>query len=137
MEVLQAKTYQFNGRPALKILVDRFPELTYREIRTAEGETFFYAESGGLVSCYEYLPDSSEGYGGREIRLAMADGSERTFKGQLWNSWKRHARPEIPAHVEVSATDDAEVWERGYTFYAEAITKELAERLFAEAKAAA
>lgn len=132
MNVLKSKTEQLNGKPHLSILVDEFPELEYREIVCATGEVFFYAERDGLVGCYHHAPGSTDGYGGRATTLKMQDGSERTFKGQLWNHWKRHTLPEIPAHVEVSATNDPKVWARGHTFFAAAITKELADQLLAE-----
>jgi hypothetical protein len=96
MKVLKSKVEPFNGKPHLSILVDEFPELLYREIVCATGEIFFYAERDGLVGCYHYAPGSSDGYGGRSMTLKMQDGSERTFTGQLWNYWKRHALPEYP-----------------------------------------
>lgn len=136
MQILKSKTSQLNGKPHLSILVDEFPALEYREIVCATGEIFFYAERDGLVECYHYSPGSTGGYGGRAMTLKMQDGPERTFKGQLWNFWKRHTLPEIPSHVEVSATDDPGVWEKGHTFNAAAITKELADRLLAENGAA-
>lgn len=119
------KILKFQWRPtrkAFKILVDKTPEFKYEQIGA-----FYYAETNNFVSVYEYKPGTKNGFAGAEITLKMKDGTLKTFKGSLWDPWKI---PEnIPPFRAVEITDSIDVYERGWTFCAGKITKQLYDEL--------
>lgn len=112
----------FSNSPDLKILVDKMPDND--SFRFQEKNCIYYAENEGLVRFY-YYRRPGEGFGGREFKLTMEDGSEKVLKGP-WssNSGAVNSIGFGPCQ-EISITDDERVWKRSYTSFASAVTLDL------------
>lgn len=107
-----------------QILVSDYPareEFRYEKLRVEKG-TAYFAELDGFVSFYFHDPKDETGFYGREIPLTLLDGTEVSIKGP-WSS-----RPAVMTSLgfapslAVSYTKDPDVWARGYTFFAGAVT---------------
>ena len=95
----------------LNMLIDEYPSFVYHQIGN-----YFYAETkDGFVSVYEYIPGSTDGFGGAEITLEMADGSSKSFKGSLWSPFSVK-NPNVPDYKPAGITNDPDAYDRGYTF---------------------
>ncbi len=115
----------YNG--TLQLLVDKIPEVEYERIGN-----YFYGEKDGYCSVYEYQKGSTDGFAGRTITLKIKGGGNVDFKGSLWDPM---LKPEnIPEYRHISITTDAEVFERGYTFYGGKITTKLWDKLLKKLK---
>lgn len=135
-KILDAKIEWFKGcanSPQFKLLVDKIPsieELVYDEKRDGAG-TMYFAEKDGYVDFMYHTPRNENGYGGRKwtIKVRKSGGSveERIVKGP-WssNSPAMNGAGYHPS-VEVTITDDPDVWKRGFTFYAGHVTYEVAQ----------
>lgn len=127
MEVLDAsveywhhsKGGEYANSAKAKLLVDELPPS--ESFRYEERDKYFFATKDGLCRFYSYH-NPGNGFAGRHFEITMKDGSERTLKGP-WsgNSMGANARG-FPLCREVSITDDPEVWKRGHTFSASAVT---------------
>jgi hypothetical protein len=123
MKVLQARIdwmQQFANPPSLYILVDKMPTVHQYEQRGP----LYFGENDGLVNFFAYSkPD--QGYGGREFKLMMKDGSIKVLKGP----WSSRAAVMNGAGFtpcqEVAITDDPCTWNRGHTFYGSSVTLEV------------
>jgi len=113
---------QFSNVPGLKILVDKMPD--YKEFRYIEKNGIYYAENEGLVSFY-YYQSPGEGFAGREFHITMEDGSEKILKGPWSSNSNAVNRMGFGPCQEISITEEEECWNRGYTFFASAVTHEL------------
>jgi len=114
----------------LQLLVDKIPD--YSKMNHKKYGPFLYAEESGFVSCYQHCPRDNKGFAGRETTL-LVDGKKITYKGTLWDSMPGD-KSEVPKHMNVSITEELDVWERGFTFYACKITSKLFHRLKAMPK---
>jgi hypothetical protein len=105
--------------PQMALLVDKLPD--HNELIYDVKNGIYYAELDGYVSFF-YYQSPGNGYAGREFVLNMKDGSAKTLKGP-WssNSASINAAGFGPC-CEVSITDDPTAFDRGYTFYAAAVT---------------
>lgn len=105
--------------PEIKVLVDEIPKDFIYEKRGS----LYFAEKEGCVRFFYYeRPD--RGYGGTKFELKMEDGSTVILKGP-WssNSMTMNGAGFNPS-IEVAMTEEVEVFKRGYTFYAGAMTVE-------------
>ncbi len=110
--------HSWSNDPTLKMLVDK---LDWSNLRYKQTGSLYFAERDGLVSFYYYAqPD--EGYGGRTFHITLEDGTERDLHGP-WSSAPStmNANGFTPC-VDSALTDEAEVWQRGYTFYGGHVT---------------
>lgn len=88
--------------------------------------TAYYNEIDGDVSFFFHNPRNEQGYGGAIFKGKLEDGTEFSVRGP-WSSNPGAMKKLFGVDtMDVSITDDPEVWERGYTFYAGHITVELA-----------
>ena len=121
MIILDARVEKFkeyDNTPSLKILVDKIPNRN--DLEYTHRDCIYYAELDGYVSFFYYFrPD--DGYGGRTFNLKMKDGSTKSLIGP-WSSNSASVNKIFGPCVEVSITDDLNVWHRGYTFTGAAIT---------------
>ena len=117
---------QWDNSAHLMVLVDKIPE--YDELVYTKRGGHYYAEKDGYVKFHYHSgnPKRQEGYGGAVFHLKLDDGTETDLIGP-WssNSGSMNQQGFGPC-LEVSITDEPQCWERGYTFYAGAITVELA-----------
>lgn len=93
--------------------------VTHNELETCPtcGERYPWSD--------EAYSEKSEGYGGRRFTLTMEDGTTTILRGP-WssNAAAIERRGGFPRCNEVSMIDKPESYERGYTFYASAVTWE-------------
>lgn len=148
MKVLAATVdwiMQYDNDPQLKVLVDRWPssdEFVYDTycgkkvadtkaalvrsnrlnvpVSTVAGQ-FYYGEKDGAVSFYARGNDK-QGFGGRKFNLRLRDGTTEQLVGPYSSSPTTMASLGFPWSMDVTVTDDPEVWERGYTFFAGNLT---------------
>lgn len=129
MKILNARVDWMEGfanDPRLEVLVDELPE--WGDMRFRERSGLYYAELEGFVNFMYYggNGENTGGYGGRHFDLKMTNGMTETLRGP----WSSRAgcvnRAGFPHCIEVSITDEPDVWERGYTFMAGALTVEKA-----------
>ncbi len=112
---------------SLQVLVDEYPKFVYCKI-----DRFFYAQKDGFVDIFEWKPGTTRGFAGRKITLPMVSGSDRVFKGSLWDPY---SVPEnVPKFGSVSVTNEMKVWERGVTFYGYKMVADLYLELLEKAK---
>lgn len=103
----------------LQVLVDEYPEFIYKQY-----DNYYYAETNGFVSIYEHKPGTYSGFAGRTFTLKMEDGTEQSFTGSLWDPYDvKH--PDVPKYKPISVTNEEQVFERGFTYYAYYCTPEL------------
>ena len=135
MKILNARTVNYTryaNDPRIEILVDRIPEpheMRYDAMACRDGDTSistaYFAENDGYVSFFIHNWQNQRGFGGAMFPLHMNDGTIREVVGP-WAS-----RSDImddlgfTPSIEVSITDKPDVYERGWTFMAGHITKEL------------
>lgn len=85
MKVLDATIdwmQDYANLPSMKILVDEIPEM--EELRFTQKGSLYYAELDGYVMFFSYtVPD--KGFGGREFKLNMKNGTTKILKGP-WSS---------------------------------------------------
>lgn len=127
MKVLNARVnwnLEWDNDPHLEVLVDHIPPL--EALTFHHHEWAYYAHLDGYVKFFAYT-GQGDGYGGRGFTLNMADGTQKTLKGP-WSSRAGAINalrcPGLPPTLDVSMTDDHDVWLRGYTFYAASCTVE-------------
>ncbi len=110
----------FANSPTFELLVDEFPPLD--QLRYEKIHHSYYAHLDGYVRFFSWNGEPGEGFGGRHFPITLVDGTEVTLKGP-WSSragWmNRIFRPRC---LDVSFTSDPKVYERGYTFYAGAVS---------------
>ena len=129
MEIINAKVnwnLGWNNSPELQILVDKIP----RDLRFQFKEGMFFAEKRGYVSFFAHNGDSENhgGYCGRSFDIVMEDGAHKTLNGP-WSgrSGVTNRLGFVPC-VEVSITEDPQVFEQGHIFSGGAISLDLAEK---------
>lgn len=131
MRVLKAdidRAEGYHNAMRLQVLVDHIPTLD--EMRFEMRNGLWYAELDGYV---KYLAHSGEdknqgGFCGDHYNITLIDGSKKVLKGP-WSSRSECANlMGFGPCIEVSITDEAETFERGYTFYVGAITVEAASK---------
>jgi hypothetical protein len=125
MKVLDMKVNwmeSWDNDPEIMLLVDKMPDPD--NVRYEQKDNLFFAEDDGYVSFFAYSRPG-DGYGGRTFNITLTNGEERALKGP----WSSRAGVMNSAGFEpcldVIITDDPEVWEKGYTFMAGAVTKKL------------
>lgn len=118
-EILHGDT-SYNG--ALQILVDEIPMPKCRWIGR-----FIYGEEDGFCEVYEYIPGSTEAFGGATITIDFEDGQKENFKGSLWDPFR--IPDTIPEHRCISITIDPKVMKQGRTFLSGKITKGLFDQI--------
>ncbi len=132
MKVLNASLWVYPKNVAnyhrLEILVDRIP--SRNEMRFERKGNLYYAEKEGYVEFYSWSGKGNDGgFYGREFPIIMKDGSKVILKG-AWSSRSGVINKFFKPHcMEVSITDEVEAFKRGYTFYAGAITVDLAKEV--------
>lgn len=128
MEILGARVnwhIGFDNDPTLEVWVGSLPsieDLVYKEIKTGPDTSFYHAEKDGYVHYLYHDPRDTRGFGGRAFTLNMEDETEKVIKGP-WSSRAAVYNDLVPGPdcVDVSITDEAEVFERGHTFRAGSI----------------
>ena len=131
MKVLNASLWVYgkkflNGH-RLEILVDKIPDES--DMRFKEKNGLYYAEKDEYVRFYYWSGKGNDGgFYGREWEITMEDGSKRVLKG-AWSSRSGVINKFFKPCMEVSIIDDKKAFERGYTFYAGAITIDLAKEV--------
>jgi hypothetical protein len=116
---------KFANDPSLKVLVNKMPEREELRYLCLE-ERMYFAEKDGYVNFFVHQPRDETGYGGRTFNVTMLDGTKRSIKGP-WSSRSGcfNRMLNIPQCVECAITDDPTTYQRGFTFYAAAITVDL------------
>lgn len=107
----------FDNRPSFQCLLNSVPDIDdYRHVTDDKGH---YRALIGDTGHYMYSDGKpTSGYGGREIKLKMLDGSIKTFIGG-WSSNARTINASFGDNplVECSITDTKKVMREGHTFY--------------------
>lgn len=117
------KVQRWSNSPTLAILVDEMPET--KDFRYEQKGSLYYGEKDGYVNFFAYdRPD--QGYGGRHFPITMTDGTEKVLIGP-WSSRAgvMNAAGFGPC-LDVSITSRQDDWVRGYTFFAAAVTLDVA-----------
>lgn len=110
-------------RYGISVLVDKIPEEEEENrVYTRVGK-HYYSELEGMYQVYEYIENSKDGFGGREITLNVINEGIKTFKGTLWDD----SFPPNLDLIDIFYTDNLEDWDKGHTRYAGIISKELIE----------
>lgn len=110
----------YSNPPGLELLVSRIPKL--EEHRFERRGSCYYSELDGLCSFFSWDGRPDHGYGGRAFTLRMLDGSTEELVGPWSSSCSAMNSLGFGPCTEVAATDEPDAYERGYTFYASAIT---------------
>lgn len=129
MRVLAAKVnwrYDYDNRGGnLQVLVDKIP--AQKDLRFQQKEDLYFAEHEGYVNFFSYQNGPSGGYGGSRFNIIMEDETTKVLEGP-WSSragvMNRYFEPHC---VNVSIVDSLKSWTQGYTFFAGAVTLELAQ----------
>lgn len=132
MKVLKASVdwkCAYANHPGLRILVDRIPG--WEEMLFEEKENCYFSECEGFVKFF-YYRNPGDGFGGRHFSIKMKNGEEKILIGPWSTNSGRMNTIGFTPSIEVSITDEPKVWERGHTFWAGAITLELAEKVLEE-----
>jgi hypothetical protein len=110
----------------LEVLVPRIPDLD--EFRFEQRHGTWYAEKNGVATHYYWRgPENGHGFGGQHIDIRTTADEKVTLKGP-WSTRAGVVNAEgFGPCVDVSLTDNPEVFARGYTFTAGSITLDLAE----------
>ena len=128
MKVLNASIWVYNkdvlNGHRLQILVDKIPKL--EDLRFECKNNCYFAEREGYVVFYYWSGKGNEGgFYGREWDITMKNGKKVTLKG-AWSSRSGVMNRFFKQSMEVSITEDKDSFEKGYTFFAGAITVDLA-----------
>ena len=117
----------FDNSPQIKVLVDELPKRhVYKKI-PKPGGALYYSDTGGIVRFYSYTEGDQKGYGGAVFELELEDGTVDKIKGP-WSSRAGAMNRYFPLCLNATMTDDPEVMRRGHTFYAGAISFDLAKQ---------
>jgi hypothetical protein len=122
MKVLDATVnwnFGLGNSPDLYVLVDKFPPR--EDMRYAHKDGIFYAEAHGYASFYSWTRPG-DGFGGRVFELTMEDGTVRSLKGPWSSNAGSVNLMGFGPCMEVTMTDDPDVWRKGHTFFASAMT---------------
>ena len=132
MKILKMKVkwnLEWANEPQFQVLVDKMPsldELRYESLQKDQSRLLF-AEKDGYVN-FTVLhtnsngnPIKDDGYGGRHRSFTLTDESILEVSGG-WSSRTGVMNKYFTQSMEVSITDNPKSYERGYTFYAGAIT---------------
>lgn len=126
MKILNIKVdwmKDWHNHPVLQVLVDKIPKLD--EMVYEERNGIYYAEKDGYAH-YLYYTAPGDGFGGSVFDVKMKDGGTRSLKGP-WSSRAGCVNAQKFGFImDVHITDKPDVFERGYTFMAGAITLDLA-----------
>lgn len=133
MKVLKAKIDLVEGYandPRLQVLVDKMPK--QEDLIFDQKGTLYFAELDGYVQFFHY-EKPGQGYGGAHYFLHVKDErSKGLVLKELIGPWSSRSgcmnNAGFTPCIEVSITDNAEDFDRGYTFYAGDITIELAKK---------
>ncbi|KKM21339.1 hypothetical protein LCGC14_1636470 [marine sediment metagenome] len=126
MEILKARIdwrERYTSGSSLYLLLKDKPK--WEDFRFDKKEGYYFAENQGLVKYYYYLKPG-DGFGGRRFPITMQDGIERVLKGP-WSS-RASVMNKMGFHpcIEAAITEEEDVWKRGHTFFASAVTIEIA-----------
>ena len=127
MKVINAKVRWYeedDNSPALELLVDKIPD-TSDMVFEKKGRSY-YAELNGYVRFFASTM-GGYGYGGRKFYLKMSDGSVAVLKGPDSSSDTAMNTNGFGPCLNVSIIDSPAAFERGYTFFAGAVTLEAAQ----------
>jgi len=110
----------------LQVLVPRIPELS--EFRFEQRHGIWYAEKNGIAEhFYWHGPENEHGFGGQHFNIRTTTGEEIILRGP-WSTRAGVVNAEgFGPCVDVSLTDDPDVFSRRYTFTAGSITLDFAE----------
>lgn len=119
--------------PNLRVLVDKMPDLD--DLRYEKKDELYYAELGGYVNFFSWNPERDgkgrkewQGFGGAVFPITLTNGEKVTLRGP-WSSRAGVMNSVgFGPCVEVSLTEDEKAMERGYTFFASAISLDLANK---------
>lgn len=128
MKILKAKVdpmEKYANAPSLELLVDKIPEIGPYQTFVVDNDTFYFQEVEGYVRFLVHRPDNENGFYGDTFKILTTDDQEIAVKGP-WSSRCSVVGPifDTPCR-EVSITDNPEAFERGFTFFAGAVTEEL------------
>jgi hypothetical protein len=107
----------FDNRPGFQVLLSALPDVN-DHIYVTDGKGHYRSQVDDYVTYMFSDGKPTHGYGGRQFRLKMEDGTIREFKG----GWSSNADainksfPDLDSILEASVTNDVEVMKRGYTF---------------------
>lgn len=135
--------FDWGNRPKLKFFVDKLPEMdnydyTILGNSNSQHSRLYYAEKDGFV---DYLLDTTnpdgtskqeDGFAGRHFEIILKGGQKMVLKGP-WSSRSGVVNKyfDNPC-MEVTITDDLNVWEGGFTFFAGNVTVEFAKQAISE-----
>lgn len=137
MKILQVRVRWWVGYgnlPDLEVLAEGVPHLS--ELTYQMKDSCVYAEKDGYVHFLAIGPEQTSyptrGFGGHKWTMKLENG-ETLVSTNAWSS-RSGAMHQLgfPPCKEVSLTDEPEVWERGYTFTAGAVSKDLLETFLQE-----
>lgn len=125
MKILKVRVdwmYEWGNDPMLYLLVDKWP----KDFVYQKKGSLYWAEKEGAVS---FLASSSDhrGFGGQKFELLLENGTTETLVGPWSSSPPSMAGAGFPWSVDISFTNDPDVWEQGHTFFAGHISVPLAE----------
>ena len=121
---------EWANEPQFQVLVDKMPshdELRHESLQVRNNSRLLFAEKDGYVHFTALNTDSNgnpikdDGYGGRHRSFTLTDDSILEVSGG-WSSRTGVMNKYFTQSMEVSITDSPTSYERGYTFYAGAIT---------------
>lgn len=115
---------------SLQLLLDKRP--VFEDYTFKRYGNMFFAENEGFVRVFLHRPGTTKGFAGSEYTLNFEEGPE-TFKGSLWDPTQFDDTSKIPEYRAVSITDEKDVMEKGYTFYAGYVIKKLYNELLDQA----
>lgn len=136
MKILNARVRWNTGLandPRLEVLVDKMPPMA--DLRYEQKDGCYFAQKEGFVSFF-YYTGPGEGFGGSTFKIKLADGTDKDLIGP-WSSRSGVMNRHFPQSLEVSITEDAGSFARGWTLFASALlvdtAKEALEKFVPEA----
>ena len=125
---------EWGNEPTLQILVEKvfnISEFKY-DVKESSSTDLYFAQLDGQVSYFAHTKKDETGFGGRTYSLQPAEENRvipYTIKGP-WSSRSSAMNNHFPHSIEASLIDEEEGFKRGFTFYASAITIDMAIEAF-------
>lgn len=126
IEIINGRVFwheAYNNPPGLELLVSRLPKLGEHRF-TQKGELYF-SDLGGVCSFFSWDGRPDRGYGGATFTITMVDGGTKDLIGPWSSSPSAMNAAGFGPCTDAALTDEPATYERGYTFYAGAVTMEL------------
>jgi|TARA_R110001583_G_scaffold163_2_gene1500 hypothetical protein len=125
---------KWGNEPVLQILVEKVFNINEFKYDVIEGTRtdLYFAQLDGQVSYFAHNKFDETGFAGRTYSLQPAEEDQvipYTIKGP-WSSRSSAMNNHFEHSVEVSLIDNEEGFKRGFTFYASAITIDMALEAF-------